>query len=66
MEYSNNKAREIIADYIHSERDRAVMEDRLINGMVLEKLAEKYELSVSQVKRIVWKNSEIIFRHLRK
>ena len=66
MEYSNSKAREIIADYIHSKRDRAVMEDRLINGMVLEKLAEKYELSVSQVKRIIWKNSEIIFKHLRK
>ena len=65
MEYSNSQAREIIAEFIHNERDRAVMEDRLINGMVLEKLAEKHELSVSQVKRIVWKNNEIIFKHIR-
>ena len=64
MEYSNSQAREIIAEFIHNERDRAVMEDRLINGMVLERLAEKHELSVSQVKRIIWKNSQIIFRHI--
>ena len=66
MEYTNSQIREIIAEHIHSERDRAVMEDRLINGMVLEKLAEKYELSVSQVKRIIWKHSQEIFRHVRK
>lgn len=48
----------------NAERDRTVIRRRLIDGITLEKLAEEHELSVCQVKRIVWKGSEIIFRHL--
>ena len=65
MEYRNSQIREIIAEYLHNQRDRELMGDRLINGMTMERLAEKYELSVSQVKRIVWRNSEMIFKHIR-
>ena len=65
MEYTNTRIREIIAEYIHSERDRAILERRLIDGITFEKLAEEFELSVSQVKRIIWKGSETIFRHLK-
>ena len=65
MEYSNSRVREIIAEYIHSQRDRDLISKRLIDGVILEKLAEDFELSVSQVKRIVWKNQEIVFRHLK-
>jgi len=64
MEYTNSRIREIIAEYIHSERDRRILERRLIDGITFERLAEEYELSVSQVKRIVWKGSEIIFRKM--
>ena len=65
MEYTNTQIREIIAEHIHSERDRRILERRLIDGLTFEKLAEEQELSVSQVKRIIWKGSEIIFRHLK-
>lgn len=64
MDYSNSEISRLIDEYIHSERDRSIMKDRLINGMVYEKLAEKYALSVSQVKRIVYKMQMLIFRHL--
>ena len=64
MEYSNSQAREIIAEYIHSERDRRLIERRLIDGIVIEKLAEEFELSVSQVKRIIIRNSDIVFRQM--
>ena len=66
MEYTNTQIREIIAEHIHSERDRRILERRLIDGLTFEKLAEEQELSVSQVKRIVWKGSEIIFRNIKK
>ena len=66
MEYSNSRVREIIAEYIHNQRDRDLVSRRLIDGIVMERLAEEFELSVSQVKRIVWKNSEIVFKHLEK
>ena len=65
MEYTNTQIREIIAEHIHSERDRKLLERRLIDGVTFERLAEEFELSVSQVKRIIWKDSEIIFRHLK-
>ena len=65
MEYTNSRIREIIGEHIHSERDRKILERRLIDGVTFEKLAEEQELSVSQVKRIIWKGSEIIFRHLK-
>ena len=47
----------------NAERDRKVIRRRLIDGITFERLAEEQELSVSQVKRIVWKCSEIVFRH---
>ena len=65
MEYTNSRIREIIAEHIHSERDRKVLERRLIDGITFERLAEEQELSVSQVKRIIRKGSEIIFRKLK-
>lgn len=49
----------------NAERDRKVIRRRLIDGVTFERLAEENELSVSQVKRIVWKWSEIVFRHLK-
>ena len=66
MEYTNTQIRELIAEHIHSERDRRILERRLIDGITFERLAEENELSVSQVKRIIWKNSEIVFRHMKK
>ena len=64
MEYTNSQIREIIAEYIHSERGRKMMERRLIDGVTYEKLAEEFDVSVSQVKRIVYRNSLEIFRHV--
>ena len=65
MEYTNTQIRDLIAEHIHSERDRGILARRLIDGVTFEKLAEETELSVSQVKRIIRKGSETIFRHLK-
>ena len=64
MDYTNSRIRELIAEYIHSERDRKILERRLIDGITFEKLAEENDLSVSQVKRIIMKNAEALFRHV--
>ena len=64
-EYTNTEMFNLIDDYIHNARDRHVMKDRLINGYGIEALAEKYDVSVSQMKRIIEKNQEILFRHLK-
>ena len=49
----------------NAERDRKIIRRRLIDGVTFERLAEEQELSVSQVKRIIWRGSEIVFRHLK-
>lgn len=64
MEYTNSRIRELIAEYIHSERDRRILERRLIDGITFEKLAEEFDLSVRQTKTIVSRNEEILFRKI--
>jgi DNA-directed RNA polymerase specialized sigma24 family protein len=64
MEYTNSQAREAIAEYIHSARDRMILEKRLIDGLTYERIAEDMEMSVRQIKNIVYKCESILFRKL--
>ena len=64
MEYTNSQIRELIADYIHSQRDRELLSDRLIDGLTFERLAEKHDMSDRQIRRIVYKLQEELFKHL--
>ena len=64
MEYSNSQIREVIAEWIHSERDRRIMERRLIDGLTFERLAEEFDMSVRQTKNIVYKLQSKLFAHL--
>lgn len=62
--YSNSQISFLIDEYIHSERDRKILKRRLIDGICYEPLAEEFDLSVVQVKRIVYKAQEKLLRHL--
>lgn len=64
MDYTNSQIRELIAEYIHSERDRRLLERRLIDGVVFERLGEEFDMSDRQVRRIVYKLQEQLFKHL--
>ena len=64
MEYTNSRIREIIAEHIHSERDRRLLERRLIDGVTFESLGEEFDMSDRQVRRIVYKLQEQLFKHL--
>jgi hypothetical protein len=50
--------------WIHNERNRAIMKRRLIDGICFEPLAEEFDLSVCQVKNIVYKNEPVILLKL--
>lgn len=65
MEYTNSQVRDLIEEHIHSERDRAIMRRRLIDGIRLEPLAEEFDLSTVQVKRIVRREQNRIFKMIR-
>lgn len=64
MKYKNSSAREAIEEYIHSARDREILEKRLIDGMTYERIAEEMGMSVRQIKNIIYRNKEILFRHI--
>lgn len=45
---------ELIDKWIFNERDRAILKRRLLDGIRYEPLAEEFNLSVRQVKKIVY------------
>lgn len=54
----------LIDEWILSERNRKILKRRLLDGICYEPLAEEFDLSVRQVKTIVYKSEEILFRHI--
>lgn len=63
-DYTNTQISCAIDEYIHSERDRKILKRRLIDGICFEPLAEEFGLSVRQVKSIVYKSQEKLFKKL--
>lgn len=63
-EYTNSQIRALIDEYIHSERDRGILKRRLIDGICYEPLAEEFDISRSQVIRIIEKGECAVFRHI--
>ena len=63
-EYRNSEMSALIDEHIHSERDRKILKRRLVDGVCYEPLAEEFDLSVRQVKTIVYKAQERLFSHL--
>lgn len=64
MEYTNSQILEAIAEHIHSDRDRSILAIRLVDGIRIEKLAEEFDLSPRQIKNIIYRNEEILFRNI--
>lgn len=60
-EYTNSQISLAIDDFIHDAKHRDILKDRLINGMIYEDLAEKYNYSTRQIKRIVYREQKILF-----
>ena len=48
----------------NAERNRQILKSRFIDGLTYEKLAEKYDLSVSHVKFIVYKLENVVYDNL--
>jgi hypothetical protein len=54
---------ELIDEWCFSERDRAILKRRFLDGVCFEPLAEEFDLSVRQVKTIVYKQGAKVFKH---
>lgn len=60
---SRSEVEKLIDEYIFSERDRKILKRRLLDGIRYEPLAEEFDLSVRQVKNIVYKGQNVLFSH---
>jgi len=49
----------------NAERNRAILKRRLLDGITYDKLAEEFDMSVRQMKTIVYKSEETLFKHIR-
>lgn len=62
--YTNSQISAAIDEYIHSQRDRAILKRRLIDGIAYEPLAEEFGISVRQCKTIVYRSQDKLFKYL--
>lgn len=67
-QYSRSDLERAIDEWVilrrHSERNRQVLKRYMLDGIPFEPLGEEFGLSVRQVKNIVYKTQEQLFKHL--
>lgn len=62
---SKSEIEGLIAEWVMNERNRKILHRRLIDGVRFDKLAEEFDLSVTQTKNIVYKYRSRILQHVR-
>jgi len=61
---SNSDKIYLIDEWIPNEKYRAILKRRLIDGICFEPIAEEFEMSVRQVKNIVYKSERKLISHI--
>lgn len=64
---SRSEWEHLIDEYVigrNAERDKAILKRRLLDGVLLEPLAEEFDLSVQQIKTIIYKSQNRISKHI--
>lgn len=54
----------LIDEHIHKEKYRTILKLRFLDGMTYERIAHVSDMSVQQVKTIVYKSQSILLKHL--
>lgn len=60
----NSHINSLIDEWIHSERDRRIMKRRCVDGIGYENLAEEFDLSVTQIKTIIYRAQKDLIKHI--
>lgn len=53
----------LIDEWIFNEKYRSILKRRLFDGVTYDKLAEEFDMSVRQIKTIVYKAEDRLFNH---
>lgn len=62
---SRKEIEELVDQWIHNERNRKIMYRRLIDGVRFDDLSGEFDLSVTQIKNIVYKGRSKILQHIK-
>lgn len=54
----------LIDQWIFSERDRKILKRRLLDGITYERLEDEFQMSVRNLKNIVYKAEKILIKHV--
>ena len=65
IDLSRTEWENLIDEWIFSERDRAILKCRLLDGICYEPLAEEFNLSVQQTKHIVYRTQNKLFKKIK-
>jgi DNA-directed RNA polymerase specialized sigma24 family protein len=63
-DYTNTEIQHIIDEWIHSKKERDILHLRLIDGLTIEELAERFDRSPRQMQRIINRLQTIVFLHI--
>lgn len=63
VKISTSELSYLIDEWIFNERNRKIVKRKMIDGITFEKLAEEFDLSVQQVKSIVYKSQAQLACH---
>lgn len=66
QKYSRSEIDRLIDEWIigrNADRDRKILKRRLLDGITYDRLAEEFDLSVRQVKNIVYRREDELFLH---
>ena len=64
FDISRSAVEHLIDEWIFKERDRQILKRRLLDGVCYDQLAEEFSLSVRQVKNIVYRCVDRLFKHM--
>lgn len=59
--WSNFRFREIVEEYVHSERNRQILIRKYCDKRTIGQLAEEFELSETGIKNIIYKEGLTVF-----
>lgn len=62
--YSRSEISHFIDEWIFNERDRRILKRRLLDGICFEPLAYEFDMSVRQVKNIVYKQQKVLYSRI--
>lgn len=60
IQFDNSEIERRIDERVHHERNRRILKRRLIDGICYEPLAEEFDMSVRQIKNIVYRYTEVV------